>query len=130
MIFLDTSFFVAYYNRNDANHGKAKGIATEIEGETLVLSSHNVEETATFFQNREGGKKAREIAMQLMQSREMEIIFPDREKIIEAIGVMGKNDGLSLCDSLAVCIMHEKRIRKIASFDADFDRFPGIVRLH
>ncbi|MFH1200001.1 MAG: PIN domain-containing protein [Candidatus Micrarchaeota archaeon] len=129
MIFVDTSFLIAYAVGRDANHGRANEIRQQEEGETLVLTSHNIEETATFLSRREGKAKAREIAAKLLTSSEAQVVFPDRELLLKATEVLGSRDGLSLCDALAVVVMRELGIRKIASFDSDFDRFPGILRL-
>ncbi len=95
-----------------------------------MLSSHNIEETATFLANREGKTVGKLVAMKLLTSSEIEVVFPDREMLLKAAEVLGRHDGVSLCDALAVCIMRERGIRRIASFDSDFDRFPGIRRLH
>lgn len=37
--------------------------------------------------------------------------------------------GLSARDAVHVAVMHTHRIERILSFDADFDRYPGIERL-
>jgi uncharacterized protein len=37
--------------------------------------------------------------------------------------------GLSVRDALHVAVMQAHRVDRILSFDADFDRFPGLVRI-
>lgn len=37
--------------------------------------------------------------------------------------------GLSARDALHVAVMERRRVARVMSFDADFDRYPGIARL-
>lgn len=37
--------------------------------------------------------------------------------------------GLSARDALHVAVMRRRRVMRVLSFDADFDRYPGIARL-
>jgi predicted nucleic acid-binding protein len=42
-----------------------------------------------------------------------------------------KYDGnLSVSDAVSVFIMNKKKIERIISFDSDFDKVPGIVRIN
>jgi predicted nucleic acid-binding protein len=57
-------------------------------------------------------------------------VFP-----IEPVDVEGAKDvllgglGLSARDSLHVALMRRHGVRRVMSFDADFDRYPGLMRL-
>lgn len=130
MIFLDTSFLIAFFLNTDEDHARAAELGREMTAERLVLSSHNIEEAVTFLQRRENTKKAKEVGERLLEAQEIEVMFPDKELLLEALQVVEKHGGLSLCDALAIVIMKQKNIKKIASFDSDFDRFPGIQRLY
>lgn len=130
MIFLDTSFLLALHIKTDQMQPRALELAPDLKGETTVISSHNLEEVATFIAHRGGAGMAAKVARSILDSEETELVIPDREQLESALALLEKHEGLSLCDVLAVIIMKEKGIRRIASFDKDFDRFPGIRRLH
>ena len=49
----------------------------------------------------------------------------------ESIYYFLKYDGtLSLADSTAIQVMKSKKIHEIYSFDSDFDKVEGIIRIH
>ena len=59
-----------------------------------------------------------------------EIVFTDDPLLSGAMEILLKYDGyLSLSDSVSVEIMRTKKIKKILSFDSDFDRVTEIQRI-
>lgn len=57
-------------------------------------------------------------------------VFPiGLEEVEEAKRVVLGSYGLSARDAIHVAVMQTRDIRRIASFDSGFDRFPGIERL-
>jgi len=47
------------------------------------------------------------------------------------MGVFLRYDGtLSVSDAVSVFIMEKKNINRILSFDSDFDKVEGVVRIH
>jgi predicted nucleic acid-binding protein len=57
-------------------------------------------------------------------------LFPEEKDLEQALGILKKFDKLSFCDALNLVIMERRKIKKILSFDSDFDRFPGIERVY
>ena len=58
-------------------------------------------------------------------------VFPiEKEDVLRANGILRNLAALSARDALHLAIMERRRIRTIMSFDADFDAWPGITRLH
>ncbi|MCG2727509.1 MAG: PIN domain-containing protein, partial [Candidatus Methanoperedenaceae archaeon] len=59
------------------------------------------------------------------------IEFIDSEMLAKGMETFLKYDGsISLADAVSVEIMKENRIKKIISFDGDFDKVREIERLH
>ena len=60
-----------------------------------------------------------------------EIYYPTPDEINLAMQCVLKYDGtLALADCLAVLIMEKRGISEIVSFDDDFDKVDGIIRVH
>lgn len=58
-----------------------------------------------------------------------EVIPIDREAVEKAKQFVLGYSGISARDAVHLAIMEQHGIRQILSFDAGFDRFPGITRL-
>lgn len=57
-------------------------------------------------------------------------IFPvETCDVLRAAEIIASGVGLSARDALHVAIMQRRAVSRILSFDADFDRWPGITRL-
>lgn len=57
-------------------------------------------------------------------------VFPvELSDVVGAKDVLLAGLGLSARDSLHVAVMRRHGVRRIMSFDADFDRYPGIARI-
>ena len=129
VIFVDSSYIIAAFVNSDADHARAVEVSRELAGERLVMTSHNVEESVTFVAKKGTAEQAKKLALKLLAAGEIDIVFPDREMLKKAAEVVGCRAGLSMCDALAVVVMKELGMQRIASFDSDFDRFPGIKRI-
>lgn len=128
MIFLDSSFFVALLCVKDRWHLRAKDLVRTLP-KRKVTSDFVVSESVTVVGALGGGKAGAKLYNFVMDN--CEVVFVDRELLEKAIATYLKYDGtLSLADAVAVEIMRGRGIRKICSFDTDFDKVPGISRIH
>ncbi len=58
-------------------------------------------------------------------------VFPiEKSHVMRAAEILQHPVALSARDALHLAVMERHGIAKIMSFDADFDRWPGITRLH
>lgn len=128
MYFLDTTFLVGLFVSNDQWHPQAIEIYGKIRNEKLVISRMVIAETITVLKNKIRTKDIREIYNNLPRLFE---IIEDAQLFDGAMTEFVKYDAhISFFDSMYVFIMYEKNISKIVSFDSDFDRVDGIIRLH
>ena len=128
MYFLDTTFIVALFVSNDQWHPQAINIYKKIKNDELIISKLVIAETITVLKNKLRTKDIREIYINLPRLFE---IIEDSALFDGAVNEFVKYDSnISFFDSMYVFIMNEKNISKIVSFDSDFDRVDGIVRLH
>ena len=58
-------------------------------------------------------------------------VFPIEKTEVLRAGEIAQNRALlSARDSVHIAVMERHRIRSILSFDGDFDRWPGLQRIH
>ena len=129
MIFIDSSFFTAYFNKKDHWHKKSLKVAKKIKHEEKVISNLIISETVTNIGSLLRGKAGNIAYNHLIKN--YKVIYANEKRTNLAMEIYLKYDGvLSLADSLSLQIMKENNIHKIASFDADFDKVKGILRVH
>jgi len=73
-------------------------------------------------------KRAKEFLIFLEEIKNIEIFHPSSEIISQALDTM-KRYGVDFDDALVVSIMAEAKIRKLVSFDKDFDKIKEIERI-
>jgi len=128
LIFIDSSYFMAAAHKKDRWHRRAVEMVGELSDEKLV-SELVIVESVTGIGAIGGGKAGVDLYEYI--SGNCEVVFVDRELLESAISTYLKYDGtLSVADAVSVEIMHRRGIKKIVSFDADFDKVAGISRIH
>lgn len=129
MIFGDSSFFIALVDRKDQWHPAAKALLPVLADETFLISDLIIAESVTIIGRRSGGKAGEQLYHYFMDNCER--VGTDEKMLNGSMQVFLRYDGtLSVSDSLSVFIMKREKINRIISFDADFDKVGGIVRLH
>ena len=129
MIFIDSSFFTAYFNKNDQWHEKSLKLAKLIKDREKVISNLIISETVTNIGSLLRGKAGNIVYNHL--TKNYHLFYDNKDRSSSAMKIYLKYDGvLSFADSLSVQIMREQNITEIASFDSDFDKINGIIRLH
>ena len=129
MIFGDSSFFIALVDRKDQWHPAAKSLLPVLADETIVISDLIIAESVTIIGRRSGGKAGEQLYHYFMDNCDR--VGTDEKILSGSMQVFLHYDGtLSVSDAVSVFIMKKKNIDRIVSFDSDFDKVEGIVRLH
>lgn len=129
MIFLDSSFIIALADSDDQFHNGAASLLPRLRGDKAITEMV-LSESVTGVGARLGGKAGREVFENLLYDPSVRVFFTDKKLLERALLIFVKYDGaISFSDALSIRIMLDRRIREVASFDKDFDRVEGIVRL-
>ncbi len=128
MIFADSSYFIALAREKDRWHKDALKLAEKIN-DPLLVSDLVISESVTMVGSLEGGKAGKLLYEYFIDNCKIEFI--DNEMLAKGMETFLKYDGsISLADAVSVEIMKENMIKKIISFDGDFDKVREIERLH
>lgn len=128
MIFADSSYFIAIAREKDIWHKDALKLAEKIK-EPLLISELIISESVTLVGSLEGGKAGKILYEYFLDNCKIEFI--DEEIIEKAMDTLLKYDGsISLADASSIEIMKKHGIKKIISFDSDFDKIQEIDRIH
>ena len=129
MIFVDSSYYIAIADTKDQWYEKALELSEYIESNINVVSSFIISEVVTEIGRRSGGKVAYNLYNYFTDN--CEIIYIDRDLLVESMGIFLKYDGtLSLADAASIAIMDNMKISEIVSFDSDFDKVDFINRIY
>jgi predicted nucleic acid-binding protein len=129
MIFVDSSFFVAVVDRKDQWHPAARALLPVLDGETIIISDLIIAESVTIIGRRSGGKAGEKLYHYFADN--CDPVFIDEKILKGGMAVFLRYDGtLSVSDAVSVFIMERENVSRILSFDSDFDKVEGIVRIH
>jgi len=128
MIFVDSSYFIAIAREKDRWHKDALKLLDKTN-DSMMISDFIISETVTLVGLLEGGKAGKIIYEYFTDN--CKIYFVDDEILSKAMNSILKYDvSLSLADATSVEVMKKHRIKKILSFDSDFDKIKEIDRIH
>lgn len=131
--FVDSVVLIAAMLRRDQHHEPGLRVVRAADQGTigpLVLTDLVLAETINYLTSRGGSAVGREALDRIERSAGFEV-----ERVPDSVYAAGKNDvyrrfdGLSFVDALTVAFMRQRGLERVYSFDADFDRVDGIVRL-
>ncbi|CAG0994721.1 23S rRNA-specific endonuclease VapC20 [Methanosarcinales archaeon] len=127
MIFADSSYFIAIAREKDRWHEDALKVSEKIR-ESLLISELVISESITMVGSFEGGKAGKILYEYFIDNCRVEFI--NEEMMGKAVDTFLKYDGsISLADASSIEIMKKHGIKKIISFDSDFDKVKEIDRL-
>lgn len=127
MILIDSSFFIAIFNKSDQWHKRALELFDIIENEERIIADVVILESVTLIGFISKGKKVKTLYDNLKDNyRIIETTNLYDEAMISHLHYDG---ALSLFDLLQIEIMKNLKINKIVSFDSDFDKVKGIRRI-
>ncbi|MBU4221165.1 MAG: PIN domain-containing protein [Euryarchaeota archaeon] len=127
MIFADSSYFIALARENDRWHKDALRISEKIR-DSMIISELIISESITMVGSFEGGKAGKTLYEYFIDNCKIEFI--DEELMEKAMDTFLKYDGsISLADASSIEIMKKYGLKKIISFDSDFDKANEIDRI-
>lgn len=129
MRFVDTSFWVAYQFRRDANHAAARQL-WQSSGSALLTTNHVLGETWTFLRRRLDHAAARSFVDGAQRSPRLAIVHVDEATEAEAWSWLWRRNEreYSFVDATSFAIMRRRRLLEALAFDGDFSA-AGFVEL-
>lgn len=131
MIFIDSNFFIGFFIENDYWFERAKELIKQIPVKDRIICNAVLNEIITILGMKSDGKTCEKAYNYLKDTC---IIFnehniPDiNDKIIRTY--LKFNCDLSYTDSTIIESMRELGIKKVLTFDKDFDKVEGIERIY
>ena len=128
MIYVDASFIIALVIEKDQWHERALELLPKLKSEDKYITEAMIIESLNLIGSCLGGKVGYSIFKYINDNF---TIYRSETLIDESMYYFLKYDGtLSLADCTAVNTMKELKITEILSFDDDFDKVKGIVRIY
>ena len=129
MIFLETSFIVNLNVSKIQKHEKAKVLYEEIETSPKAISEMVVYETLTVLRKlKQEDNLIKEVYKELITSEDIKV-FEDVVYYKQALDYTLNKNKIGFFDNLSYVVMKNNDIKRIASFDSDFDIFKDIKRM-
>ena len=130
MLILDSSFLIAYHNKNDVHHLASSKIMEDVLsgkfGAALLLE-YVFLEVVTVLLARRGLAVAASVATTLLQAREVEFV-PCSDLFADTLETFRtqKKATLSFTDAALVVVARRHEGSPIATFDKDFRQVEGV----
>ena len=130
MIFVDTSFWVAYRNRRDAHHDEAVELLATRADVGLLTTNHVRGETWTYLRRRAGHRSAVGFLDALQASARVTVEGVSEAVEDAALGWLRRHDEreYSFVDATSFAVMRRHRMVEALAFDGDFTA-AGFVEL-
>lgn len=99
------------------------------EGQRLVTDAEVLQEILhryTAIERRDAIRPALQITLDIVD----DVITIDKADVLRAGEIVQNRVSMSARDALHIAIMERYGIQSILSFDGDFDRWPGLQRIH
>ena len=123
-IFVDTSAFVALFDKNDQYHREATAYFESLISDSIQLHTSNyvVDETITRIRIQDGHKSAMEFGKHFFISKIFYNHYINQELEKDAFTLFGKysDKELSFTDCTSFALMKKLGIKKAFTFDDDF----------
>ena len=128
MIFVDASYIIALIVEKDQWHEKALELLPKLKSEEKIITEAMIIESLNLIGSCHGGKVG---YLTFKYIKDNFNIFKSETLLDESLNYYLKFDGtLSLADCTAIHTMKENNVYEILSFDDDFDKVNGILRVH
>ena len=132
-IILDTSFLIALNDSKDSNHKKANELKPRVRNKEFgqcYISDYIFDEFVTFlkakpFQN----SFINEVGDAILSNEEIRILRVDENSFLQSWELFKKMEKLSFTDCTTVILSKEFGIKKIATFDSDFNIIQNLQRI-
>ncbi|MGL4670184.1 MAG: type II toxin-antitoxin system VapC family toxin [Methanobacteriaceae archaeon] len=130
-IFIDTNFFIGFFIESDYWHKRTVELLEEIKNYELVICNTVLNEIITLIGMKTNKKQASIVYNYLKDNYTIfneSTIVNINDKIMEIY--LKNNTKLSFTDCSIIESMKELEIKKLVTFDKDFDRIKEIERIH
>lgn len=123
MIFVDTSFWIAWLRADDSRHDEATALMEAHGNNALVTSNHVRGEAWTFLRRRYGHRAAVAFLDLFARSERLRLAFVSEELEAEALRWLRRHDEreYSFVDATSFALMRTLRIKRALAFDGDFE---------
>jgi predicted nucleic acid-binding protein len=128
LTFIDSNFIVGLTVNNDEWHDQANKLIPHLNKRIKITCLSVVFESITLINKKVGVDIAKTVYEYIMNN--FIVITEDKTLCDKSIQTLVKYHKLSLTDSTIVEIMKKMNIIELISFDDDFDRVNGILRIH
>ena len=127
MIFVDASYIIALIVEKDQWHDDAVRLLEKLKSEDKIITEPMIIESLNLIGSCHEGKVG---VIAFKYIKDNFTIFKSDTLLEESLRYYLKFDGtLSLADCTAIHTMKENNILEIVSFDDDFDKVDGILRV-
>jgi len=122
LIFVDTSFWLAYYNGRDPRHRPALDSVRANAGTVLTTTNHVRGETWTFLRRRTDHALAQMFLEKTDRSAQVRIVFVSQQLETESLKWLRRHEerAYSYVDATSFAVMRAMHIREVLTYDADF----------
>lgn len=121
MIFVDSSFWIAFYNERDGRQPEALAVLRQTR-EELVTTNQIRGETWTFLRRRAGHNDAVRFLDHLDRSAQVRVVFVTERQESDASRWLRRHDErpYSFVDATSFAVMRTLHIKDALAFDEDF----------
>jgi len=130
-MFIDSVIWIAYKNRNDSWHQKARDLLPSMlaTSERAYVTDYIVLETVNHLLRRTAFGTAKETLDMFLRSPRITTIYNEENTFRQTYDLFAKYPGLSITDANIVFHMLRLRERILFSFDRGFDSVKEISRI-
>ncbi len=131
MIFIDSNIVMYLVGAAHPHKTEAQLLLERLiaAGQRLVTDAEVLQEVLhryTAIQRREAIGPAFQVLLEIVDD-----VFPiDKADVLRAGEIAQNPSLLSARDAVHIAVMERQGVRSILSFDADFDRWPGLTRIY
>ncbi len=131
MIFIDSNIPMYLIGAPHPHKSEAQLLLERliVSGQRLVTDAEVLQEIVHRYAA-VGKREAIQPAFQLLLDVVDEVFAIEKADVLRAGEIVQNRALLSARDSVHVAVMERHGIRSILSFDGDFDRWPGLKRIH
>jgi hypothetical protein len=123
-VLVDTSAWVAIFDKRDENHKKAKSVLEYLKNNRirLVISDYIFDETITTVLSNAGHRTARQVGEFLFKSKIIDFVWLDLDLKLKAWELFKKYDDkeFSFTDCTSFVLSKQLKVNEVFAFDDDF----------
>ncbi len=128
MIFLDSSYLIGLIIDNDEHHKKAHELRPILEHENKIINTTVLTEVLNSLKKNNYHWDRKKVIQSLLDLEIVTVLSSN--DYMESIKLFNYyNHAINFSDCTILKTMQNNHVNKIASFDSDFDKIKGIIRI-